>query len=157
MHQEITSPSPSSRIFFHMPKTFHRRPGMHCFLAKCRKVRFQCSDSVGGVVFVRTRQQSHQCARWRLAPCSFSLSSAPHDRLDGRKRRWRRVSPTPASSAVAEPPVAASRGQPCLSAPSSTAQTTRGLRVAIPSSAHAATPSPWPGKHRARSLPPTCP
>ena len=30
MHQETTSPSPSSRNFFHVPKSFRRTVGMHC-------------------------------------------------------------------------------------------------------------------------------
>ena len=140
-----------------MPKTFHRTPGRHC----C------CSDSVNSEFSVF--QFGRQCrflqrlgvdltsARWRLAHCSSFLSRAPHALLDGLKCRWRRASPTPAASAVAEPPVAASESQRQLSAPSSTAQSTRGLRVAVYLPAHAAALSPWPGEHRARSLPLTGP
>ena len=154
MHQEAPSPKINSRKIFHMPKSFRRTGGRHYF---CQVSQFQCLASVDSVVFFRARRQSRQCPRWHLAHCLSSLSRAPHGRLDRCKRRWRRVPPTPASSVMAEPPVAANRGPPCRTAPSGTAHTTRGLRVAVSFPVHAAAPSSWPGKHRARSLPPTCP
>ena len=68
MHQEITSPIPSSRKFFHVPKSFRRRIGVHCF----------CSSSKNSVLQFR-----RQCHFFRtaasislvhaLAPCSLLL------------------------------------------------------------------------------------
>ena len=77
MHQETTSPSPSSRNFFHVPKSFRRTVVVHC---SCQNSEFQCFGSVVSVVFFRTWRRSRQCARWRLAHCSPFLSNAPYCR-----------------------------------------------------------------------------
>ena len=46
MHQGTTSPKISSRKNFHMPKSFHRTPGIHCFCAGSEfSVQFQSSVS----------------------------------------------------------------------------------------------------------------
>ena len=105
------------------------------------KFRVQCFSSVVSVVFVSRQRQSRQCPRWLVAHCSSFLSSAPHSCLAGCVRRWRCVASTPAPPAVAEPPVAASRGQPCQTASFSTVRTTRSLRVAVPFSVCIAEPS----------------
>ena len=140
-----------------MPKSFHRAPGMHCCCSNSESSDFQCFSSAVSVVFFIARRQSHQCPLWRDAHCSSSLSRASHGHLDGHHCRWRRVSPMPATSAVAEPPVATNRSQHQLPAQSSTAQATWSLRVAVLLPVHAAAPSPWPEQHRACSLPPTSP
>ena len=46
MHQDVTSPSPSSRNFFLVPKTYRRTPGMHCSCQSSEfSVQFQSSVS----------------------------------------------------------------------------------------------------------------
>ena len=145
---------------FHLKKKFPRAPNISsnswCALFLF-KFRVQCSVQSIVLFSSEPRCQSRQCTRWHLAPCSSFLSSAPQGRLAGRERRWRRVSPAPASSTVAEPHVAISRDQPCHMAPSSTAHTTRSLCVAVLFSMCAAEPSSWPERCRARSLPSTSP
>ena len=48
MHQETSPPKISSRKISHMPESFHRTGGMHCFCAG------SVFSSVTGVVFFRT-------------------------------------------------------------------------------------------------------
>ena len=75
-------------------------------------------------------------APWRVAHGPFSLARAPHALLDGRRCRWRRASPTPAASAVAEPPVAAKRSQHRLATLFCAARCSLALRVASCMPAH---------------------
>ena len=154
MHQEVTSPSPSSRKISLVPKTYRRTPGMHCsgrssefqrnsFRCQCRFLQNLTSISPVAVV----------------APCSLFLllihrAARSLGRLRASAASWpRRIAPCAAATA----PAAAAREAQRGTAPSSTAQTTRSLRVAVFFPVRAAAQSPWPERHRARSLPPTGP
>jgi len=140
-----------------MPKSFHQTPGMHCSWQNsvkfrvsvfqfCRQCRFlQSAASISPVPIL---------ARCSLLLLLIQSAARSFGRVQASAATW---PPTPASSTVAEPPVAANRGQPCRTAPSGTAHTTTSLRVAVPFPVCAAEPSSWSGTHTARSLPPTCP
>ena len=136
-----------------MPKSFRRTLGRHCYCALSENSEFQ-RNSV--TFFVRVLSPINS-APWRVAHGLSSLARAPHASLDGHRCRWRRASPELAASAVAKPPVAANRRQRQLATPFGAAQRSPALRVASCTPAHPAAPSPWPGRHRARPLPPTGP
>ena len=136
-----------------MLESFHQTLGRHCSCTLSVNSEFR----VLSVSFFVSALSSITSAPWRVAHGLSSLTRAPHALLDGRRCRWRRASPTPAASAVAEPPVAANGSQRQLATPSGAAQRPLALRVASCMPAHTAAPSPWPGKHRARPLPPTGP
>ena len=154
MHQEIASPSFSSRNFFHMPNSFRRTGGRHC---SCQVSEIQCFGFSGIVIFFRTSASISPVHA--LAPCSLlPLLIQCAAWLFGRSRASvATCHSTPAPPAVAEPLVEASRGQPCSTAPPSTAHTTRSLRVAVLFSVHAVELLSWPKRRRGRSLPPTSP
>ena len=142
---------------FHMPKTFHRTLGMHCFCQNLEKFRFQCLGSIDGVVssersvnlssaragLLRTTPPPYpECCKVAWPGASVGGNVAPHRRhlLRWQNHPWRSTG-----------------GHPCLSTPTSTAEATRSLRVSTPSLVHSATQSPQPERRTARSLPPMSP
>ena len=107
--------------------------------------------------FLRQSSVTRRQYACRVAHSPSSLSRAPHAHLAGSWHRQHPGPPSPASSAASGPPVAADRRQPCGTTPFCAALCSLALRVAHACQRTPAAPSPWPGKHRARPLPPTGP
>ena len=133
-----------------MPESFCRTLGVHCFCSCSVNSEFQCRFPD------RTSVTCPLCI-WLDARSPSLLSGASHTCVEPSWRRWRAGPPSPASSAVSGPPVAADRRH-------TTAERCSALPKARWLSAwpHACqrtpvAPSPWPGKHGTCSLPPTGP
>ena len=117
MHQEVTSPSPSSRKFFHMPKSFRRTAGLHYF---CSNSKIQCFISetmsfspVGSVKFASAlvgllikAPPSYPVCRtvvWPVASIGGDVSRQLRRLPRWQNRPWR---PAGASPAVGRRPAA---------------------------------------------------
>ena len=154
MHQEITSPSPSSRNFFHVPKSFHRTGGPHCFCQDSEfSVQFsrQCrflqnrgvnlaSACIGALLTAPTSYPVRRTVVWTGASVGGDVSRQRRRLPQWQNHPWRL---TGASTAIRR------RSAPPTPPGASTWPSFPPLR--------AAEPSPWPERRRACSLPPTSP
>ena len=154
MHQEITSPSLSSRKIFHVLKSFRRTAGVHCFCSNSEfSVQFsrQCrflqnrgvnlaSARVGALLPAPPSYPVRRTVVWTGASVGGDVSRQRRRLPRWQNRPWRSAGASPAIRRRPAPP------------------TPPGASVwpSFPP-VHAAEPSPWPERRRARSLPPTSP